>query len=130
MVRSCLYNYYSDKNNNDNQGYTVIESQIANELDKHSSKFEQHEVLDILNCELRCLLNMKKTHYDDVFGIDIKIEDYDFLQSMEVLGRQCIADFFLLDPEQIQKFTSRFNHKHSYKHLSVIEDFLTSKGNM
>jgi len=99
MVRSCLYNYYSDKNNNDNQGYTVIESQIANELDKHSSKFEQHEVLDILNCELRCLLNMKKTHYDDVFGIDIKIEDYDFLQSMEVLGRQCIADFFLLDPE-------------------------------
>ena len=44
---------------------------------------------------------MKKTNYDDVFGVNIKIDNYDFLQSMEVLGRYSIADFFLLDPEQI-----------------------------
>jgi hypothetical protein len=72
---------------------------------------------------------MKKTHYNDVFGINIKIENYDFLQSMEVLGRQCIADFFLLDPEQIQIFCSKVNPKKVYDHLSVIEDFLLSKGN-
>lgn len=79
MVRSCLYNYYSAKINADNLGYIVIESQIANDLDKQYDKFRQHEVLDILNTELRCLLNMKKTSYDDIFGIDIKIDDYDFL---------------------------------------------------
>jgi len=42
---------------------------------------------------------MRKTNYNDIFGSKIKINDYDFFQSMEVLGRQCIADFFLLDPE-------------------------------
>jgi len=42
---------------------------------------------------------MKKTNYDDVFGVNIKIENYDFLQSMEVLGRYSLADFFLRDPE-------------------------------
>jgi hypothetical protein len=101
MVRSCLYNYYSTKVNSDKVGYIVIESQIADKLDEHQDKFKQHEVLDILMTEVRCLLNMKKTTYDDVFGINTKIENYDFLQSMEVLSRYCIADFFLLDPEQI-----------------------------
>ena len=35
MVRSCLYNYYSHVTKKDKNGYIVIESQIANELDKH-----------------------------------------------------------------------------------------------
>jgi len=42
---------------------------------------------------------MKMTTINDCIGDDVKIEDYDFLQSIEALGRYSIADFFLLDPE-------------------------------
>ena len=39
MVRSCLYNYYSNKVNNDRLGYIVIESQVADALDENYHKF-------------------------------------------------------------------------------------------
>tara|TARA_B110000285_G_C15139385_1_gene629664 strand:- start:2708 stop:2836 length:129 start_codon:yes stop_codon:yes gene_type:complete len=42
---------------------------------------------------------MKMTTLDDVITPNVRIEDYDFLQSMEALGRYSIADFFLRDPE-------------------------------
>lgn len=40
-------------------------------------------------------MNMYPTQMKDIIGINIKLDDYDFLQSSEVLDRQCIADFFL-----------------------------------
>ena len=79
MVRSCLYVYYSDITKSHKNGYIVIESQIADNLDKNYHSFARHEVLDILNTELRCLLNMKLTTQADVIDVDVKIEDYDFL---------------------------------------------------
>jgi hypothetical protein len=107
----------------------VVESKIAHLLDANQHNFHQHEVLQILNTEVRCLLNMYPTQYSDIIGQNINIDDYDFLQSMEVLNRQCIADHFLIDPEQIKKFVSKVDPHKTYKHVSIIEDFLESKGN-
>jgi len=38
---------------------------------------------------------MYQTQMKDIIGLNIKLDDYDFLQSCEVLDRQCIADYFL-----------------------------------
>jgi hypothetical protein len=99
LVRSLLYIYFSKTVKNDKQGYIVVESKIADLLDANQHHFHQHEVLQILNTEVRCLLNMYPTQHSDIMGQNINIDDYDFLQSMEVLNRQSIADCFLTDPE-------------------------------
>ena len=60
---------------------------ISNELHKKLYDFEQHEILTILNNEIRCILNMYPTQMKDIIGLNIKLDDYDFLQSVEVLDR-------------------------------------------
>ena len=129
LVRSLLYIYFSQAVKSDKQGYIVVESKIADLLDANQHHFHQHEVLQILTTEVRCLLNMYPTQHSDIIGQNINIDDYDFLQSLEVLNRQSIADCFLTDPEQIKKFVSKVDPHKIYKHVSILADFLESKGN-
>jgi len=52
---------------------------------------------------------MYQTQMKDIIGLNIKLDDYDFLQSCEVLDRQCIADYFLFQPNTIAKMVSKFD---------------------
>ena len=79
MVRSLLFIYFSKTAKSDKQGYIVVEAKIAELLDANQHQFHQHEVLQILNTEVRCLLNMYPTQYSDIIGQNINIDDYDFL---------------------------------------------------
>ena len=68
---------------------------VSDLLDDNIQYFEAQETLKILNNEIRCIVNMYPTQMKDIIGMKIKLDDYDFLQSSEVLDRQCIADYFL-----------------------------------
>jgi hypothetical protein len=95
MVKSNFFYYFSKNEKSNSKGYTVVQSMVSSSLDKKIYEFEQHEILRILNNEIRCILNMYTTQMKDIIGLDLKLDDYDFLQSIEVLDRQCIADYFI-----------------------------------
>ena len=93
-------------------------------LEENINKFEQQEVIQILTNEIRCIMNMYPTQMKDIIGINIKLEDYDFLQSSEVLNRQCIADYFLYQPNTIAHMVARFDKDKVFHHRSIVQNFI------
>ena len=103
---------------------------ISDLLDDNIDSFDPQEVLQILNNEIRCIVNMYPTQMKDIIGLQIRLDDYDFLQSSEVLDRQCIADYFLYQPNQIAKFVAKFDPDREYKNRSIIQNFIDRHGNL
>ena len=95
FVKSNFFYYYNKHEGGRARGYIVVQSMVSDLLDDNIEYFEAQETLQILNNEIRCVINMYPTQMKDIIGMKIKLEDYDFLQSSEVLDRQCIADYFL-----------------------------------
>jgi hypothetical protein len=98
MVKSSFFIYYNsspqaqslrdnEKEASDSTGFIVAESQIGNKLRENMEHFQSQEILQILNIEIRCVLNMYPTQMNDIIGLNTKLEDYDFLSSLEVLNR-------------------------------------------
>ena len=84
--------------------FTFSEAAIGEELEKHYDKFTESEIFTILNDETRTLLNMVPSTLEDIIKMDFHSKDYDPFQPLEILAGQCIADYFLHEPEQIKEF--------------------------
>lgn len=55
--------------------------------------------MSILSDEVRSILNMVPSNKEDMKYMSFDINSYDPLQPLEILGRQCLADFYLHDSE-------------------------------
>lgn len=58
MVKSNFFYYDNQHTKTDSRGYCVVQSMISNKLANNIHDFESHEILTILNNEIRCILNM------------------------------------------------------------------------
>ena len=113
---------------------TVIDARVGQRLgkSKYINLFADYEIMSILSNEIKLIVNMvpfapEKTK---ILDLSFDIEDYDPFQPLEVLGRQCIADFFLHDPEQIRKFVKQADPE-SYRannyQASILENFIMKR---
>lgn len=79
--------------------YTFCESCIGEKLEEKYEDFTESEIFTILNDETRTNLNMVPSKLRDIIKMDFDAKDYDPFQPLEILAGQCIADYFLHNPE-------------------------------
>lgn len=102
LVKS-MYRILKMENNPDRE-YICTESAIGEELEKHYESFTESEIFTILNDESRTTLNMVPCEQIDIIEMNFHAEQYDPWHPLEILGGQCIADYFLNEPKVIKRF--------------------------